>query len=163
MTTFIDAKLIEILKTRFRLDWNGIHGAAHWSRVRKNGLVLAERTESKVNVRVVELFAFLHDSCRHNDGHDPMHGARAADSITELAEDLPRLSVQEQELLAYACTRHSDGLQDAEITVQVCWDADRLDLGRVGYRPDPRRLCTPAARNPELIEWAYKRSTRTLR
>jgi uncharacterized protein len=42
--------------------------------------------------------------------------------------------------------------------VQTCWDADRLDLGRVGKRPDPRRLCTPAARDRDVIEWAYRRS-----
>ena len=42
---------------------------------------------------------------------------------------------------------HSDGRVDADVTVQTCWDADRLDLGRVGKRPDPRLLCTPAARD----------------
>ena len=63
-------------------------------------------------------------------------------------------------MLGYACTHHSDGLREAEVTVQVCWDADRLDLGRVGHVPDPERLCTPAARDSKLIDWAYKRSTR---
>lgn len=29
-----------------------------------------------------------------------------------------------------------------EILVITCRDADRLDLGRVGIRPDPERLCT---------------------
>jgi uncharacterized protein len=158
MATLIDEKLIAVLRGRFRLDWKGIHGAAHWSRVRQSGLLLAERIGPAVNVRVVELFAFLHDSCRHDDGYDPMHGTRAADSIAELTEDLPVLSVEERKLLAYACTHHSDGLQEAEVTVQVCWDADRLDLGRVGHVPDPERLCTPAARDAKLIQWAYKRS-----
>lgn len=158
MPTLIDAKLVEVLRGRFRLDWKGIHGASHWSRVRQNGLLLAERIGPAVNVRVVELFAFLHDSCRHGDGYDPMHGTRAAESIAELAEDLPVLSREERESLGYACTHHSDGLQEAEVTVQVCWDADRLDLGRVGHMPDPERLCTPAARDEKLIDWAYRRS-----
>lgn len=26
--------------------------------------------------------------------------------------------------------------------VQACWDADRLDLGRVGIIPDPERMGT---------------------
>ncbi len=160
MSTLIDAKLIEVLRNRFRLHWKGIHGASHWSRVRQSGLLLAERIGPHVNVRVVELFAFLHDSCRHDDGYDPMHGTRAAASVSELAEDLPALSREERELLGYACTHHSDGLREAEVTVQVCWDADRLDLGRVGQVPDPERLCTPAARDAKLIDWAYKRSTR---
>jgi uncharacterized protein len=46
------------------------------------------------------------------------------------------------------------------VTVQTCWDADRLDLGRVGKHPHPRYLCTPAARDREVIEWAYRRSVR---
>lgn len=33
-----------------------------------------------------------------------------------------------EKALAY----HSDGYTEGDITVQVCWDADRLDLGRVG-------------------------------
>ncbi|MGQ0511915.1 MAG: hypothetical protein ACT4P9_15030 [Betaproteobacteria bacterium] len=94
----------------------------------------------------------------HEDGYDPQHGGRAAESLIELAEEIPNLAKEERELLAYACTRHSDGLTEAELTVQVCWDADRLDLGRVGHRPDPKRLCTPAAKDAELIEWAYRRS-----
>lgn len=48
----------------------------------------------------------------------------------------------------------------ADITVQTCWDADRLDLGRVGIRPDPDRLCTSAAKESDLLEWAYARSVR---
>ncbi|MGQ0511906.1 MAG: hypothetical protein ACT4P9_14985 [Betaproteobacteria bacterium] len=150
--------LLATLRSRFRLDWQGIHGAPHWSRVRKNGLTLAEKSGPQANTRVIELFAFLHDSCRHDDGYDPMHGSRAAESLIELAEEIPNLAKEERELLAYACTRHSDGLTEAELTVQVCWDADRLDLGRVGHRPDPRRLCTPAAKDAKLIEWAYRRS-----
>lgn len=61
-------------------------------------------------------------------------------------------------MLSYACMHHSNGLLEADLTVQVCWDADRLDLGRVGNVPSPKRLCTPAARDAELIRWAYARS-----
>lgn len=163
MASSISTRLVETLRARFRLDWHGIHGAAHWARVRQNGLVLAERAGGRVNLRVVELFAFLHDSCRHDDGYDPMHGARAAASIDALVDALPALSAEERRLLAHACTHHSDGLLEAEPTVQVCWDADRLDLGRVGYVPDPERLCTPAARDAALIQWAYRRSTQRSR
>jgi uncharacterized protein len=63
------------------------------------------------------------------------------------------------ELLALACTLHSDGHTDGDITVQTCWDADRLDLGRVGIRPSARYLCTEAARCGDLIAAAYRRST----
>jgi uncharacterized protein len=50
-------------------------------------------------------------------------------------------------------------LIDADITIQTCWDADRLDLGRVGTTPDPARLCTAAARDPEMLRWADRRSS----
>jgi hypothetical protein len=60
------------------------------------------------------------------------------------------ISREEEDMLAYACRHHSGGMIDADITVQACWDADRLDLGRVGIIPDPARLCTGAAR--ELLK-----------
>ena len=151
--------LIARLRGDFALDWRGIHGAPHWARVRRNGLVLAERTGA--SRRVVSLFAFLHDACRRHDGRDAGHGGRAAGLVEPLrAEGLVALGDEEAGLLAFACRRHSDGLLDADVTVQTCWDADRLDLGRVGRRPDPERLCTPAARDPSLIAWAYCRSLR---
>lgn len=151
--------LLARLRAEFALEWRGIHGAPHWARVRRNGLVLAEKTAA--SRRVVSLFAFVHDSCRWHDGGDRGHGARAAESIARLREErIVSLADEEAELLAYACLRHSEGLLDADVTVQTCWDADRLDLGRVGRRPDPRRLCTPAARDRALIAWAYERSLR---
>ncbi|MBT5083254.1 MAG: hypothetical protein HOM62_22025 [Rhodospirillaceae bacterium] len=54
----------------------------------------------------------------------------------------------------------SKRLIDADITVQTCWDADRLDLGRAGIVPDPRYLCTDAAKEPRMIEWAHNRATK---
>jgi uncharacterized protein len=62
------------------------------------------------------------------------------------------------ELLTYASEFYTSGLQEGDITVLTCWDADRLDLGRVGLKPMARKLCTEAAKKPEIIEWAYRRS-----
>jgi uncharacterized protein len=55
-------------------------------------------------------------------------------------------------LLCEAMEYHSEGHLGADVTVQTCWDADRLDLGRVEIQPEPRRLCTEAAR--EMISRA---------
>lgn len=154
----IDQKLVSLIRGQFSLDWAGIHGAGHWARVRDNGLRIAELTGAKP--KVIELFAFLHDSKRLNDGHDPDHGARAALFAETLAGSAFELEADDLELLLAACRGHSDGLTTGDITVLTCWDADRLDLGRVGIRPDPDRLCTAAARDPEMIEWAYGRSVR---
>ena len=64
------------------------------------------------------------------------------------------------ELLHYACTHHTDGLTDGDLTVQVCWDADRLDLSRVWITPDPRFLCTTAAKDQRMLDWANKRASK---
>lgn len=154
----IERELIKVVRAQFALDWDGLHGASHWSRVREIGLRLSERTGA--DARVVELFAFLHDSRRQNDGHDPLHGARAAEfarSLAGKAFDLPPAGL---ELLAAACRGHSDGLMEGDVTVLTCWDADRLDLGRAGIVPRADLLCTDAARDPVVLEWAYKRSLR---
>ena len=148
--------LVEVVEKGYALRLDGIHGAAHWARVRTNGIRLAEQTGA--NPTVVALFALLHDSKRLNDGRDPKHGARAAQFAASLQGSMLTLSEEELGLLQFACEFHTDGLTEAEITVQTCWDADRLDLGRVGIRPDPRQLCTLAAKESTLIEWAYRQS-----
>jgi uncharacterized protein len=98
---------------------------------------------------------------RQGDGWDRDHGRRAAVFLRGLPGPVLTLPAAKLELLAYACAAHSDGLTDADVTVQTCWDADRLDLGRIGIQPDPRRLCTAAARDPATIEWAFLRSQRS--
>lgn len=156
----VSSNLIALLRQSFTLDWGGIHGAPHWARVRENGLALSEKTGA--SHRVIEAFAFLHDSQRQNDGRDPHHGQRAATFVKSLPSNLLGLTPAEVELLLEACTAHSDGTVHSDATVCTCWDADRLDLGRVGIIPDPAYLCTEAAKDPAIIRWAYIRSTRSV-
>ena len=156
--THITPSLIEMIRSRYALDWHGIHGVSHWARVRNNGLKLAAKTGA--NRQVVELFAFLHDSCRLNDGYDREHGRRAARFAESLLGTHIFLPDHDFDLLVHACTHHTWGNTVADITVQTCWDADRLDLGRVGTIPDPMRPCTAAAQNRAMIEWAYRQSIR---
>jgi uncharacterized protein len=148
--------LIVWVERQFALSLNGIHGSAHWRRVHDNGLRLAEQNGADLDV--VELFAYLHDSRRLDEGWDLDHGRRAADVVRTLQGSIFELPSRSLEHLAFACAFHSDGLIQADITVQTCWDADRLDLGRIAIQPDPSRLCTSAARGPDIIEWAVRRS-----
>ena len=148
--------LIELIKESLVIDWRGIHGVSHWARVAANGRFLAERTGADPGV--VELFAWLHDSCRLDDGRDPDHGPRAAYWARELRGTWFALDDARFELLVQACELHTRGQVEADVTVATCWDADRLDLGRVGTEPDPRYLCTEPARDPEVIQWALRRS-----
>ena len=154
----ITPRLMDALRRQFRLDWLGIHGAPHWARVRFHGLSLARQLG--LDPRVPTLFAVLHDSQRENDGYDPGHGARAADYAGWLcAKGYFALEPSALHLLQQACSGHSDGQIEAPSVVQVCWDADRLDLGRVGKRPNPAYLCTAPARAPQVIEnaWTWSR------
>jgi uncharacterized protein len=148
--------IVARLRSEFRLAWAGIHGAPHWGRVRVNGLSLARCNGARMDV--VEWFALLHDSQRRHDGIDRHHGARAAAFIRSINDAYLRLEPEGCDMLEYACRHHSEGLTEAHVTVQTCWDADRLDLGRVGFTPNPRRLCTPEARDPQAIRAAYARS-----
>jgi uncharacterized protein len=152
----ISRGLMDEIRRSFALALDGIHGEVHWARVCENGLRLAEQTGA--DVEIVELFAYLHDAKRQSDGWDREHGRRAGEFIRTLPGSLLALPPLKLERLVFACTYHSDGLTEAEVTVQACWDADRLDLGRIGVKPDPRYLCTSAARDPAMIEWAYQRS-----
>ena len=144
--------LLNFLKEHYRLDWNGIHGVKHWSRVRANGLAMVK--ENGANAVVVELFAFLHDSCRENDGHDPNHGHRAADLARQIQGNLINLPASDLDLLVIACQGHTHEPWHHDPTIGTCWDADRLDLTRIDIIPDPNRLCTRAGKAQclEIIE-----------
>ena len=148
----VSEELFTHLVDTHTLGHDGFHGKDHWLRVLRNGRELAAHTGA--NLRVVELFALIHDSQREHEGDDPDHGHRAADYARSLQGVWFDLSSEELELLVYACRYHSDGFIEADLTVQVCWDADRLDLGRVGLRPNPLYLCTEYARKLAAIEAA---------
>ena len=70
-----------------------------------------------------------------------------------------KLSDEEFERLYRACHGHTHERTHPDITIQTCWDSDRLDLGRVGITPDPLYLCTEAARKEKTIQWADGRAT----
>jgi uncharacterized protein len=76
---------------------------------------------------------------------------------------LRQLSAREFEHLCEAMCLHSDGHTMGEPAILACWDADRLDLGRVGIEPDPARLCTVSARQARTIEAAVRMAVGTLR
>ena len=143
----------EILKD-YPLPTRGAHGVVHWARVMENGLRIAGATGA--NTQVVTLFALFHDSRRVNDYYDDEHGLRGGEYARSLRGTLLHLSDADFELLFEACRLNTDGHTDGDITLQVCWDADRLDLGRVGVTPDPKRLCTDEARR--LLNWANGRA-----
>lgn len=153
----ISKPVIDLLRSTFLLDWEGIHGASHWARVRINGMMLAE--DNGANEKVVELFAFFHDSMREDDNCDPMHGYRAAELVESLSLEFLGINQYEKNLLMTACRHHTDRRSDTnDIIVLTCWDADALDLGSIGIMPVAERLHTMLAKQPHFIQWCYNQS-----
>ena len=49
---------------------------------------------------------------------------------------------EEFALLEKACRLHTTKHRTGNITVDICFDADRLDLARVGLDPNPKLMAT---------------------
>lgn len=143
-------ELLQYIRDQFKIDWHGIHGANHWARVLHHGQYIAKVREG--DQLVVELFAFLHDSCRWDDYRDPLHGERGAEFAYGVNGQFFHLDSKQLDSLCFAIKHHSGGDVSTNATIQSCWDADRLDLGRVGIVPSPKFLSKEAS---QLIDEAY--------
>ena len=135
-------KIIEEIREYVHSQWmlGELHGIRHWDRVYANGQRLLT---PDANPLVVGLFAYLHDSCRMDDGMDLYHGERAAVWIDTLRNTfLKDVSDEEIELLKEACRLHTIEHKTGNPTIDACFDSDRLDLWRVGIIPDPAKLAT---------------------
>jgi uncharacterized protein len=153
--SIITLELLTKIREHYSLNWYGTHGIYHWARVYENGMKLS--AQEGVNKKVIQLFSIFHDSQRWNEHEDPAHGARGAQLFLHLREHLP-LTDEEFELLTVACSQHTAARTHENITVQACFDSDRLDLWRIGVKPSPEFLCTPVAKLPETIEWAMRKN-----
>ena len=152
----ITPQLFNRILSFYPLRPEGIHGVGHWARVFENGMRLADTTGADRDV--LALFAVFHDAQRLNDGRDDGHGIRGGELARLFWNSEYQLPASSFEQLYYACAHHTDGMTDGDITIQTCWDADRLDLARVGIRPAKKYLCTKPARTPELIQWGTARA-----
>lgn len=154
-----DQLFVRVL-AQFRLDPYGVHGIHHWWRVLRNGREIAEHTP-KVDTYLTDLFALLHDSQRADEWSDPEHGPRAAKYLDDLIAEghLPRpLDKYQRMELRAAILDHAFGRvvsgdpAHGQQTIAACWDADRLDLARLGIRPSPQLLGTAYARRADVIQ-----------
>jgi uncharacterized protein len=143
------APLLELVRDAATGLRSSIHGERHWLAVARAGLDLAA-DEPAVDREVVFLFALFHDTMRVSDGRDPEHGARAAAFARGVDAGLHGLGAR-LETLTVACELHTNGLTSDDPTIGACWDADRLNLWRVGIAPAPELLSTAAARRPERL------------
>jgi uncharacterized protein len=137
-------KLWKHVAGQWRMSPDSVHGPDHWRRVERNGLLLARRTGA--NLDVVRLFALFHDSRRENEDRDEGHGKRGAMFAASLRGVFFEVTDEAFKLLQYACTWHTEGHHHQNPTIGTCWDADRLDLGRVGAKPNASFMSTDFGR-----------------
>lgn len=122
------------------------HGPNHWRRVMGYGTLIASMTKG-ADVDVVKAFAMLHDCHRVHEHDDPEHGARAAEFANNLyVQRHLRFSLSQINLLCTACIGHDKGHIAKHPTIGACWDADRLDLPRVGIQPEYALMSTQAGK-----------------
>jgi len=138
------ANLWRIVIGQFPLGEDSDHGPDHWKRVEANGLLLAE--SSGADIVVVRLFALFHDSRRENEFTDPDHGRRGGAFARELLNVHYQISDLQFDLLETACVWHTEAIYHQNPTIGACWDADRLDLGRVGIIPEAKYMNTELGR-----------------
>lgn len=133
--SLINPTLLASITKQFQLPLASIHGLSHWRRVEALGRHLA--APIKADITVVMYFAYLHDSQRINEEHDPNHGERAAVYCKQLMkQQLLTLNANQLKQLLIACKIHSDNRAKTQgVTVATCLDADRLDLIRLGFKP----------------------------
>jgi uncharacterized protein len=129
----------------FQCDLESIHGPDHWRRVEQSGLRIAASNGAIVDM--VRLFAVFRDSRRQDDGEDLGHGERGAAYAASLRGTLFDLTDVRMKSLYEACRRHTHGELSEDPTIGACWDADRLDLTRVGYAPRAKFMSTKLGRN----------------
>lgn len=130
---------------QFRLTSRSAHDPEHWHRVEKYAVYLAK--DCGADELVVRLFALLHDSQRRIEGPEPEHGPRAAAYARELHQRKAfDLTPHQLTLLTQACHDHENGRRCPDPTIGTCWDADRLDLDRVGITCDPDLMSTLTGR-----------------
>lgn len=116
------------------------HGVKHWDRVARFGRILYQ---DGADMDVIMAFAYLHDSERMDNGRDIDHGKRASKHIDSIRNTkLRQLSDEQISKLKRACELHTTTHKTGDITIDICFDADRLDLPRVGIAPLPHKMAT---------------------
>lgn len=131
------------------------HGVSHWERVAQVGMDIGRELKlDNVALWSIKAFGWTHDLWRTHDGRCRKHGRDGFENLLSLdCKLIQQLPEQERELIRLAIRYHSDGFIAGEAfdlglfeTVELneqrivdivgcCWDADRLDLARIGMIP----------------------------
>ena len=121
---------------------DNFHGLTHCQRVERN----VHRLKcSGVNMTVARLFAYFHDACRSEckTQSESEHGLLASELVLSLRNSLLKnLSDDEVAMLSNACKWHTTTFKTGNPTIDTCFDADKLDLWRIGAIPMPGKMAT---------------------
>ena len=140
-------KLRSFTANRWPKHLGRTHGVEHWDRVAKFGQMLYV---DGADMDVIMAFAYLHDSERRNNDEDLHHGLRAARFIDTIRlSHLSFLDYDQIVKLKRACELHTTEPRTSDLTIDICFDADRMDLLRVGILPLPDRMASK--RGAELV------------
>ena len=144
LSAFIDY----VHKINGRAATSRIHGLGHWKRVEAFGLLMAEMCP-EADREVISWFAYTHDCMRSDDGSCYEHGPDAAAFVDKVRNTyMSDLSDDQIGVLKMACYHHTMEKNTGNVTADICFDADRLDLPRCGVTPDP--LCMASGAGAEL-------------
>lgn len=117
-------------------------GFPHSVRVEKGIHLLGNKMGIKKREREsIKGFAYWHDVMRAHGTPDPEHGKRAAKMI-ERTKGHNKLKGVDIDRLIFACEHHSTMLRSNDPLIDICFDADRLDLMMIGINPDPAMMAT---------------------
>lgn len=124
-----------------------IHGIPHLRRVAVTAGRIAASIGEDIESAVVA--GFLHDCARNDDGG----GTRHAHDSAVLAKKLLSMFYPHLDAIRLydAIAQHADGITTKDLLIACVWDADRLDLRRLGIEVNPDLLSTSIARRIVMI------------
>ena len=148
----------------YRCCEGSTHGRQHWAQVHKLVLALSEQLQLKPWAQAcVEVFAWTHELARKNDATEEQHSLESSEYFLRISSRIfPELDTRQRKLIALAIAHHADGttawehildkgnpiadLEDSCLAdiLGCCWDADRLDLLRMGVIPESKIMSTSA-------------------
>ena len=133
-------------------DGLGLHGIPHLRRVASTAGRLAAAVGEDVEAAVIA--GFLHDCARVHDGGGTRHAHDSADLAKEiLATFYPHV---DSDRLCDGIAHHADGTVTDDPLIGSLWDADRLDLIRLGRETRPHLLSTGLARRVAALRMQFR-------
>lgn len=139
-------RMYGVAQSTFLLPSPTDHGIDHWKRVERNFLHIADAMGfGELERAAGRLFAIFHDCRRVSEFRDPRHGESAWAFLRRqefMGFVRRKLGERLYVRLGIAIAEHNHGKISETPFVGACWDADRMDLPRVGIIPNLSLMST---------------------